>query len=192
MHHNDDLRLNLENGLLKPIIYRPSPYHDNRPQNIVIDTIVIHCISLPKGVFGTDTVESFFCGQLDSTTHPAFADIAGMRVSAHLYIKRNGEVVQFVPFDKRAWHAGESLFQGRVACNDFSIGIELEGTDDQPYEQQQYQMLAEIINLLMKTYPDIRHDHIVGHEDIAPHRKSDPGQFFDWLYLTSLLSKQDM
>lgn len=187
MHDNDDLTLNLYTSLLKPIIYRPSPHCDYRPQNIAIDMIVIHCISLPKGEFGTKTVEAFFCGTLDFARHPAFAEIADLRVSAHLFIKRNGDVVQFVPFDRRAWHAGESLFQGQSNCNDFSIGIELEGTDDTPFEQEQYLKLARIIILLMQTYPKIGHDRIVGHQDIAPHRKTDPGRFFDWSYLRSVL-----
>lgn len=187
MHDNDDLKLNLETGLLNPIIYRPSPHCDNRPQNIAIDMVVIHCISLPKGQFGTSAIESFFCGTLDAKLDPAFREIAEMRVSAHLLIKRKGDVVQFVPFDKRAWHAGESIYQGRNACNDFSIGIELEGTDDTPFEENQYVSLVRIIRLLMQTYPEIRHDRIVGHQDIAPHRKKDPGRFFDWRYIKGML-----
>lgn len=189
MHHNDDLKLNLAKGLLSPVLFKPSPHADQRPPGIDIDLIVIHCISLPKGEFGTDNIERFFCGELDFTLHPTFAVIADLRVSSHLLIKRDGQVVQFVPFHQRAWHAGKSMFKAKSACNDFSIGIELEGTDDTHFTSAQYQQLAKIIPLLMQHYPHIKTDHIVGHEHIAPTRKTDPGSFFDWAYLHSLLRK---
>lgn len=190
MHDIDDLNLNPATGLLQPINYRPSPHCDDRPPHAIVDLIVIHCISLPKGIFGTDTVASFFCGTpmpTDIINHPQLAEVSGLRVSAHLFINRLGELTQFVPFYKRAWHAGQSIFQERSACNDFSIGIELEGTDDTPYEREQYLILAKIIHVLMKNYPKINLERIVGHEHIAPHRKTDPGPCFDWSYLRGML-----
>jgi len=180
--------INPASHLLEPITYLPSPYCDDRPQNTPIDTVVVHGISLPPGQFDTGYVERFFCGQLDNAAHPYFASITHLRVSAHLLIKRNGNTVQFVPFSKRAWHAGESHFQNKRRCNDFSIGIELEGTDDILYEKIQYQQLAHIISLLMQHYPAIISNRIVGHADIAPGRKTDPGIAFDWTYLRGLLA----
>jgi len=174
-------------GLLEPVNYQPSPHQDARPDGMLIDMVVVHGISLPPGQFGSNAIENFFCGKLDSDAHPAFADIANLHVSAHLLIRRTGEVIQFVPFIQRAWHAGESLFQGKTRCNDFSIGIELEGTDDLAYEQTQYQQLARVITLLRQTYPAITQDRIVGHVDIAPGRKTDPGPAFDWGYLKGIL-----
>lgn len=184
---SDILKINPTNALLEPIHYRPSPHHDERPQNMAIDMIVVHGISLPPGEFGSNAIEEFFCGKLDTGSHPAFADIAALRVSAHLLIRRTGEVIQFVPFSKRAWHAGVSSFQGKPNCNDFSIGIELEGTDNTRYEPVQYQQLGKVIKLLQQTYPIIL-DRIVGHVDIAPGRKTDPGPTFDWPYLKGILA----
>ncbi len=179
--------MTLQSGLLEPVLYRPSPHCDERPPNTLIDMVVVHSISLPPGEFGHSYIEDFFSGQLDFSLHPYFSSIASLKVSAHLLIKRTGEMIQFVPFMKRAWHAGESYFQGRTACNDFSIGIELEGTDDLSYEIIQYHQLAAVIQLLMQTYPAITSERIVGHVDIAPGRKTDPGLFFDWPYLRGLL-----
>ena len=173
--------------LLEPVLYRPSPYQDDRPPGVLIDMIVIHGISLPPGEFGSNHIENFFCGQLDFSLHPSYTSIASLRVSSHLLIKRMGEIIQFVPFIKRAWHAGESFFQNKTNCNDFSIGIELEGTDDLPYEKQQYEILAAVIRLLMKRYSAITKDRIVGHADIAPGRKTDPGLVFNWKYLRGML-----
>ena len=150
----------------------------NRPGND-ISLIVIHCISLPAGHFGGDFIENLFCNNLDTSLHNDFADLAGMEVSSHLLIRRDGSVLQFVPFDQSAWHAGESIFMGRSACNDFSVGIELEGSDQSKYADSQYQALATICRLLISAY-DIPEDNIVGHEDIAPGRKTDPGPLFDW------------
>jgi AmpD protein len=181
------LMINFSTGLLEPALYHPSPHHDERPAGMAIDMIVIHGISLPPGEFGSEAIPAFFCGKLNIDSHPAFADIATLRVSAHLLIRRTGEVLQFVPFTHRAWHAGESFFQGKTRCNDFSIGIELEGTDDIAYEPIQYQQLGSVIQLLMQTYPDITHERIVGHVDIAPGRKTDPGPVFDWDYLRGML-----
>ena len=185
---SETLIVNPQSGLLEPVIYRPSPHCDERPSEAVVDMVVIHGISLPPGEFGTRAVEEFFCGKLDISQHPDYSSIAHLRVSAHLFIKRSGEIIQFVPFMKRAWHAGESYFQGKNRCNDFSIGIELEGTDHHPYEQAQYEQLARIIKLLVRTYPAIKGDRIVGHEDIAPGRKTDPGPAFDWVNLKGKLA----
>lgn len=182
------LKIDDESGLLTPICYHPSPYQDERPMGEVINMIVIHGISLPPGQFGSSAIVDFFTGRLDVAAHAAFSAIANLRVSAHLLIKRTGEVIQFVPFHRRAWHAGESFFQGRTRCNDFSIGIELEGTDDLPYELAQYQQLSHILNLLRKTYSAITPDRIVGHVDIAPGRKTDPGPAFQWDYLKGLIA----
>jgi AmpD protein len=185
---NQRIKIDTETGLLTPATYFPSTHCDERPDNTAVDMVVVHNISLPPGQFGGDSIERFFTGQLDMTTHPYFADIAHLRVSSHLLIKRTGEIVQFVPFHKRAWHAGESSFAGRIRCNDFSIGIELEGTDDLPYEHEQYQQLADTIRALLQAYPQITHDRIVGHSDIAPIRKTDPGPAFDWENLKGKLA----
>lgn len=179
--------VNQQTGLLEPVVQKFSPHHDDRPVNGLIDMIVIHGISLPPGKFGSDTVESFFCGQLDAAAHPALEDIKTMRVSTHLFIKRTGEIIQFVPFNKRAWHAGESFFCDKTHCNDFSIGIELEGTDDIAYEQMQYIQLGEVIRVIIQAYPAITKERIVGHADIAPGRKTDPGPAFDWALLKGIL-----
>lgn len=180
--------LNPHTGLLEPVLFKSSPHQDDRPDKGVIDLVVIHGISLPPGEFGSDAIEQFFCGHLSATLHPYYASIAHLRVSSHLLIKRNGEIVQFVPFTQRAWHAGESYFNGKTHCNDFSIGIELEGTDEIHYEPSQYKELIYIIHLLKKAYPAITNDRIVGHADIAPGRKTDPGPAFDWHYLKGCLA----
>lgn len=173
-------KINLENGHLLPARLSLSAHCDARPINTVIDLLVIHNISLPPGVFGETYIEDLFLGRLPATEHPYFESLATIKVSAHLLIRRDGEVVQFVPFHQRAWHAGQSNFNGRSACNDFSIGIELEGTDDVPFEAVQYQQLAGITRCLMQAYPGITPKTIVGHSDIAPGRKTDPGPHFDW------------
>lgn len=179
--------IHLPEGLLADARFVPSPHCDARPDPVVIDLVVVHNISLPPGQFGGESVEQFFCGTLDTSRHPYFETIMHLRVSSHLFIRRTGEVIQFVPFSKRAWHAGESFFQGRTRCNDFSIGIELEGTDDLPYEKIQYEKLGASILALQKAYPAIGADNIRGHADIAPGRKTDPGASFDWQYLDGLL-----
>lgn len=182
------LHINPTTGLLEPGLYRASPYCDERPEGVIVDMIVIHGISLPPAEFGSGAIEAFFCGKLEISQHSYYASIAHLTVSAHLLIKRTGEIVQFVPFSKRAWHAGESFFNGKTRCNDFSIGIELEGTDDIPYEPAQYQQLASVISSLMQVYPGITHDRIVGHNEIAPGRKTDPGPVFDWENLRKRLA----
>jgi len=147
---------------------------------MAVDLVVVHNISLPPGEFGGPWVENLFLNRLDPTAHRFFREIAGLRVSAHLLIRRDGEITQFVPFLMRAWHAGVSRFQGRERCNDFSIGIELEGTDLEAYTPVQYEALGQSVALLMELYPKITAERIVGHSDIAPGRKTDPGPAFDW------------
>ena len=165
-----------------------SPNQDERPiPASEIDLLAIHSISLPPGSFGEAYIEQFFCNQLDPNAHPYFQEISNLRVSAHLLIYRSGETVQFVPFDLRAWHAGESRYQGRSSCNDFSFGIELEGTDKTPHTDTQYVKLAEVTQSLFRSYPRLLPERIVGHSDIAPERKTDPGPSFDWTRYRSLL-----
>ena len=173
-------------GWLSTAKQRLSPNHDERPKNTEISLLVIHHISLPPGKFGGHAIEDFFMNRLDITQDPYFEIIQPLKVSSHLLIRRAGELIQFVPFVKRAWHAGESSFAGKEHCNDFSIGIELEGTDDKPYETVQYTQLAKIIVLLKQRYPNITDERVVGHVDIAPGRKTDPGSAFDWQYLRGI------
>lgn len=165
----------------------PSPFFDDRPDPRDISLLVIHNISLPPAQFENGCIRAFFQGKLDPDAHPYFKHIAGMRVSAHCLITRTGKVIQFVPFDKRAWHAGLSSFAGRARCNDYSIGIELEGTDHLPYTPQQYDALARLTRELMQAYPAITNRRITGHQYIAPYRKSDPGLSFDWRLFFYLL-----
>ena len=164
-----------------------SPNCDERPQHLPVSLLVIHSISLPPGEYGGSGIDEFFCNRLDPDAHEYFSCIKDMRVSSHLLIRRDGELVQYVPFSKRAWHAGQSCFQGQEACNDFSIGIELEGQDDEAYTEAQYQQLAAAIYLLRSYYPAIDDQSIIGHSDIAPGRKTDPGPAFDWQHLHVLL-----
>jgi AmpD protein len=166
----------------------PSPNCDERPDGDDISLIVIHGISLPPGQYGGSWIDDLFTNRLDPDAHPYFPGIAHLRVSSHVLIRRDGGVVQYVPFRKRAWHAGESCYQGRDCCNDYSIGIELEGQDDEPYTPQQYDQLAAIIQVLARTFPRISSDRIRGHSDIAPGRKTDPGAAFDWLALNERLA----
>ena len=165
----------------------PSPNQSSRSSESEISLLVIHNISLPPGEFGGGHVDELFCNSLDPDCHPYFTEIVRLRVSAHLLIDREGCITQYVPFDQKAWHAGQSCFEGRENCNEFSIGIELEGTDDSSFTDAQYQTLADVSGLLMKHYPAITPERIVGHSDIAPGRKTDPGECFDWhRYLASL------
>jgi AmpD protein len=167
-------------GLIAPARQVPSPNQDTRPPGAAIELVVVHGISLPPGEFGGPWVERLFTNSLPPEVHPFFATIAELRVSAHLLIRRDGSLVQFVPFHARAWHAGASAWQHRVACNDFSIGIELEGDDAVPYEAAQYRQLAEVIAALGRAYATLAPDAVTGHSDIAPGRKTDPGPLFDW------------
>lgn len=164
-----------------------SPNFNQRPDNTTVSLLVIHNISLPPGDFSTDAVERFFCNQLVEDEHPYYAQIAHLQVSAHLFIRRTGELVQFVPLNHRAWHAGVSEFEDSPNCNDYSIGIELEGTDNLPYTQAQYDVLAQVTRSLLQRYPAIAADRIVGHSDIAPARKTDPGPAFDWAHYHSMI-----
>jgi AmpD protein len=161
---------------------------DDRPEGTDINLLVLHSISLPPGEFGGHWIEKLFSNTLPPDAHPYFAEIHQLQVSAHVLIQRDGHIVQFVPFDKRAWHAGESCYEGTERCNDFSIGIELEGTDTDSFEDIQYEQLAAIIGALNETYPSITTSRITGHSDIAPGRKTDPGSGFDWSKLSALLA----
>lgn len=159
----------------------PSPHQDARPEGVGVELIVIHAISLPPEQFGGPYIDDLFMGQLDPNAHPYFAGLHGIKVSAHIVIRRDGEAVQYVPFSRRAWHAGVSCWQGRTRCNDFSIGIELEGSDHQPFTDRQYARLIELIAWLRAAYPILDSDErLVGHQHIAPGRKTDPGPYFDW------------
>ncbi len=172
---------------LTDITQTPSPNFDERPDPTDISLLVIHCISLPPGEFGNHYIDRLFCNQLDPDEHPYFNGIYQLKVSAHLLIKRDGSCVQYVPFDKCAWHAGKSEYEGRERCNDFSIGIELEGTESVDYTGQQYAQLAAVIHALLEVYPKLSTQRIAGHSDIAPGRKTDPGASFDWQRLFSRL-----
>jgi N-acetyl-anhydromuramoyl-L-alanine amidase len=160
-----------------PIHKKPSPNCDERPVNTDIELLVVHYISLPANVFRGRHVEDLFLNKLDVHAHPSFIDLKGLKVSAHFFIRRSGKVIQFVDTYRRAWHAGSSSFLGRERCNDFSIGIELEGSSDQPFTASQYARLCALTTLLTKSHPL---KFVVGHSDIAPVRKVDPGPHFDW------------
>jgi AmpD protein len=185
--HTDTARQRAEayridrHGWLQPAKHCPSDNFNRRPADANIELLVIHNISLPAGRFGGGYVEALFTNRLDCNIDPSFADLAGLQVSAHLLIDRLGVITQFVSFAARAWHAGQSQFAGRDNCNDFSIGIELEGTDTLLYTDAQYESLAMLARLLVRHYPGIGPQRMVGHSDIAPGRKSDPGPAFDWL-----------
>ena len=170
-----------------PVTRQLSPNQNDRPANKPVSLLVVHGISLPPGQFGGQYIENFFLNRLDPDQHPYFKSIAEQEVSSHLLIKRDGQVVQFVSFQNRAWHAGISCFDQQENCNDFSIGIELEGTDQLAYEEVQYRQLTAVSRALMTAYPHITADRIVGHSDIAPGRKTDPGPGFDWGYFRTLI-----
>ena len=179
--------MHIDQGWLSVATVVASPNTDLRPDEADISLLVIHNISLPPGQFGGCHVAELFTNTLDPTSHPYFTEIADLKVSAHLLIDRQGAVTQFVPFHRRAWHAGVSHFDGRSACNDYSIGIELEGTDTEPYADQQYACLGQVTQCLMAEYPALTAKRIRGHSDIAPSRKTDPGPAFDWQRFTDLL-----
>lgn len=184
--------MQIQNGWLDAARRVPSLHFNARPDNASgqISLLVIHGISLPPGQFGGLWIDALFTGTLDPAADPYFATIAGLQVSAHCLIRRDGEVVQYVSFADRAWHAGVSCFQGQSACNDFSIGIELEGTDSSGYTNAQYRQLTAVTQLLLATYPALTLDRIAGHCDIAPGRKTDPGDSFDWALYRRLLNGQ--
>lgn len=181
----------VESGVVAGARQVPSPNRDRRPPGTIVDLLVVHGISLPPREFGGAYIERLFTNRLDPGAHPYFATICALRVSAHLLIRRDGERVQFVNLNDRAWHAGVSTFAGRGACNDFSIGIELEGADDIPYMEAQYRGLAETARSIMQAYPAITPARITGHCDIAPGRKTDPGPAFDWRRFRTLLEDGD-
>lgn len=166
-------------GLLIGVRQVLSTHFDVRPAGVEPELIVVHGISLPPGEFGGPWIDSLFTGNLPPEVHPYFRTVRG-RVSAHVLIRRDGQILQYVPFGARAWHAGQSEYLGRSACNDFSIGIELEGTDDIPYTDAQYEQLPLLVDALLVAYPRLSSTHITGHSDIAPGRKTDPGPAFDW------------
>lgn len=170
----------------------PSPNANQRPREEDISLIVIHCISLPPGEFGGDWVDRLFTNTLPADAHPYFEGIHQLRVSAHALIRRDGSITQYVPFHSRAWHAGVSSYRGRETCNDFSIGIELEGTEHVAYTDRQYARLAAVIKALWRHYPTLPRDAITGHSDIAPDRKTDPGPSFHWDTLYRLLEEKGL
>jgi AmpD protein len=174
------MRVETSTGLLVGVKQVLSPFFDARPSGVAPDLIVLHGISLPPGEFGGPWIARLFTGNLPAVAHPEFVERAGLRVSAHVLVRRDGELVQFVSFNERAWHAGKSSWQGRERCNDYSIGIECEGTDEAPYEAAQYAALRQLLPMLLGAYPQITRDRIVGHSDVAPGRKTDPGDSFDW------------
>lgn len=181
------MKFQIRDHWLHPAMHLQSPNYNDRPQQQNISLLVIHNISLPPRKFGSQDICNFFTNCLDHSTHPFFETIRGVEVSSHLLIRRDGKVIQFVPFNKRAWHAGVSQFNGQKNCNDFSIGIELEGADDISYEDEQYKVLIDLTKTIMQAYPEVTLDRITGHEHIAPGRKTDPGPAFIWdRYLSGL------
>jgi N-acetyl-anhydromuramoyl-L-alanine amidase len=175
-------------GLLIGVRQVLSPHVDERPAGTAPELLVVHGISLPPGEFGGPWIDRLFTGTLPWEAHPYFKQIEGLRASAHALIRRDGEIVQYVSFGQRAWHAGKSEYEGKTACNDFSIGIELEGTGEIPYTDAQYDSLASLVNVLLETFPSLSAQRIAGHSDIAPGRKTDPGPSFDWPRFRSLLA----
>lgn len=173
----------IEDHLLKSAKQIQSPNYSERLNEDDINLIVIHSISLPPGKYNNSYIEEFFCNKLSVNENKYFESISDLKVSSHILIKRDGEIIQFVPFNKKAWHAGESVFKGRLNCNEFSIGIELEGCEEDDFTQNQYKNLVNICLTLFKYYPEITRQNIVGHSEIAPGRKTDPGKNFNWEYL---------
>jgi N-acetyl-anhydromuramoyl-L-alanine amidase len=174
------LQIEPATGLLAGVRQVLSPHFDARPKGMTPDLIVVHGISLPAGEFGGPWIDRLFAGNLPADAHPSFRETSTLRVSAHAVVRRDGTITQYVPFGMRAWHAGHSEYNGRSGCNDFSIGIELEGTDQTPYTDAQYETLATLVRALLTSYPTLSAEHIVGHCDVAPGRKTDPGPAFDW------------
>lgn len=174
------LQIEPATGLLAGVRQVLSPHFDARPKGMTPDLIVVHGISLPAGEFGGPWIDRLFAGNLPADAHPSFRETSTLRVSAHVVVRRDGTITQYVPFGMRAWHAGHSEYNGRSGCNDFSIGIELEGTDQTPYTDAQYETLATLVRALLTSYPTLSAEHIVGHCDVAPGRKTDPGPAFDW------------
>ena len=174
------MQVDIDSGLMLGARQIASPNHDARPSGVEADLIVVHGISLPPGEFGGPWIDRLFTNTLPAEMHPYFAEVCSLRVSSHLVVQRDGAVTQYVKFTDRAWHAGMSIYQGREACNDFSVGVELEGTDTLEYEAVQYGALAEVVAALCAAYPRLSPQRMVGHSDISPGRKTDPGPAFDW------------
>jgi AmpD protein len=174
------LQVDLKSGRMRGVRQIASPNQDARPAGVEADLIVVHGISLPPGEFGGPWIDRLFTNSLPADEHPYFAEVGSLRVSSHVVVTRDGTVTQYVGFTERAWHAGKSIYQGREACNDFSVGVELEGIDTLPYEPTQYAALAAVVAALCAAYPRLSPDRVVGHSDIAPGRKTDPGPAFDW------------
>jgi AmpD protein len=183
------MQVDVTSGLVHGARFVPSPNCDARPTGASPEVVVVHAISLPPGEFGGPGIEQLFCNALDSNEHPYYAQVHESCVSAHLLLRRDGELIQFVPLHLRAWHAGQSQCEGRVRVNDFSISIELEGCDDAPFEDAQYNILADLTNELIRVYSVITPSRIYGHSDIAPGRKTDPGPHFDWARYRKLLTR---
>ncbi|MBV8144440.1 MAG: 1,6-anhydro-N-acetylmuramyl-L-alanine amidase AmpD [Gammaproteobacteria bacterium] len=181
------MRVDVATGLLGGASQVLSPHFDARPAGTLPELLVVHGISLPPGEFGGPWIDRLFTGTLAADAHPYFGGIAAQRVSAHALIRRDGRIVQYVPFTERAWHAGQSAWQGRPGCNDYSIGVELEGTDDTPYTDAQYASLAALTAALLAAYPSLSQQAIAGHSEVAPGRKTDPGPAFDWAHFRGLL-----
>ena len=195
-HHPHSLKdaaaLLRSSGRFPGVRWCPSPNFGPRPDGSSISLLVVHNISLPPEQFGGPHIENFFCNCLDTAAHPYFETIAELKVSAHALIRRDGSVIQFVSCLDRAWHAGRSSFMGRQECNDYSIGIELEGADEVPYTEEQYRALARLARLVITAWPEVTPDRIAGHSDIAPGRKTDPGPAFAWSRFQTLLSTEEM
>jgi N-acetyl-anhydromuramoyl-L-alanine amidase len=185
----DGVKIDAATGLLAGARQVLSPHFDARPAGVLPELLVVHGISLPPGEFGGPWIDRLFTGTLPGDAHPYFREIAAQRVSAHALIRRDGQIVQYVPFGERAWHAGQSAYRGRSACNDFSIGVELEGTDDVPYTDAQYQALVALSVALLVAYPSLSAQAIAGHSDVSPGRKTDPGPSFDWARFRELLDR---
>jgi N-acetyl-anhydromuramoyl-L-alanine amidase len=181
------LHVDPDSGLLQGANYVRSPNYDARPAGIETDLIVVHGISMPPGEFGGPWIERLFTNTLPLDAHEYFAQIGPLRVSSHLLVARDGAITQYVKFTDRAWHAGASSYEGREACNDFSVGVELEGTDTLAYEPAQYLVLAQVVAALCAAYPAFSPDRVVGHSDIAAGRKTDPGPAFDWAHARRLI-----
>jgi AmpD protein len=181
------LSIDAASGCLTQARQVPSPNFDARPEGMVPELIVVHGISMPPNEFGGPWIDALFTNSLPIDAHPHFKEVIELRVSSHLLIRRDGELVQYVSFNERAWHAGKSNYCGRERCNDFSIGIELEGADDVAYEPVQYRQLAEVVRALCDAYSTLSIDRVVGHSDIAPGRKTDPGESFDWARLRAMI-----
>ena len=184
------MKIDSATGLLIGARQVLSPHCDARPAGLVPELLVVHGISLPPGEFGGPWIDRLFTGTLPPEAHPYFRELAAARLSAHALVRRDGAIVQYVPFGERAWHAGASQYRGRSTCNDFSVGVELEGTDDTPYTEAQYQQLAALAAALLAAYASLSAEHIVGHSDIAPGRKTDPGATFDWPRFRALLNER--